>query len=92
MQGRVARYKKIKAFDPFSKTHGVTPDPDAGKSINLPPKASDIERLPNKLRDLLGGPRHIKPHKHGNRGGRLLHGYNGKQDNGRALVGYFYTN
>lgn len=49
LQGRVSRHKKIKAVDPFSRTHGVV-DVLGGKVYDLAPKARDIDRMPTKLR------------------------------------------
>ena len=39
--GRVRRYKRIKAIDPFSKTGGVV-DPDAGKVVNKAPTRKEL--------------------------------------------------
>jgi hypothetical protein len=52
--GRVSRYKKIKAFDPFSKSGGLVVDPKAD-FINFAPKINQEEenkRLPKKMREL----------------------------------------
>ena len=54
--GRVGRYKKIKAFDPFSKTGGFV-DHDAGKDLNLAPRARDVDKAPRKVAELFSGGR-----------------------------------
>jgi hypothetical protein len=51
-QGRVRRYKKIKAIDPFSKTHGVV-DTTGGRVYDVAPKAHDVEKVPSKLRAMM---------------------------------------
>jgi len=43
--GRVSRYKKIKAFDPFSRTGGFV-DLDKGKVFDLAPKPRHLDALP----------------------------------------------
>jgi hypothetical protein len=48
----VARYKKIKAFDPFSKTRGQVPERDT-KNRDHAPKAMDAERIPRKMKELM---------------------------------------
>lgn len=52
--GRVSRYKKIKACDPFSKTHGVVPVVDSGRH-DLPLKDAEAEadRIPSRMRELM---------------------------------------
>jgi hypothetical protein len=60
MQGRVRRYKKIKAVDPFSKTHGVV-DTTGGKVYDLAPRASEAEHIPSKLRAMMRRAEQRKP-------------------------------
>lgn len=50
--GRVKRYKRIKAIDPFSKTGGRV-DLDAGKSFNLGPSKKDVEAIPRAIQVML---------------------------------------
>lgn len=50
--GRVSRYRKIKAIDPFSKVHGIV-DPLAGKAYNLPPVRLHAPQVPSKLRAMM---------------------------------------
>lgn len=51
--GRVGRYKKIKAFDPFSKTGGVVPEPESAAKADQAPKKNDRDRMPSKLRQMM---------------------------------------
>jgi hypothetical protein len=66
LQGRVKRYKRIKAIDPFSKTHGVV-DETKGKTYDLAPRASEVDAVPSSLRYLLNPPQ--KKHKQKEGGG-----------------------
>lgn len=50
--GRVKRYKRIKAIDPFSKTGGKV-DFDLGKSYDLGPSKKDIEAIPRSIQMML---------------------------------------
>jgi hypothetical protein len=50
--GRVARYKRIKAVDPFNKRTGGKIDVDAGKVLNDAPKGAH-QPVPRALRHLL---------------------------------------
>jgi hypothetical protein len=51
VQGRVSRYKKIKAFDPFSKTRGHV-DLFKGKHYDMAPSAKDMEAYSRVKREL----------------------------------------
>jgi len=46
--GRVRRYKRIKAIDPFSKTGGVV-DHDKGKVFNKAPTRKDMDAVPRSM-------------------------------------------
>jgi hypothetical protein len=50
--GRVRRYKRIKAVDPFSRTGGFV-DLDKGKSINRAPSKKDVEAQPASIKRML---------------------------------------
>jgi hypothetical protein len=65
--GRVSRHKKIKAIDPFSKTHGVARLP-AGKTpaaMDLAPKRTDEDSTLSRRRTVpgLGGAGPVKKYK-----------------------------
>jgi hypothetical protein len=51
--GRVGRYKKIKSFDPFSRSQGVVKEPESTAKANAAPTKSERNYVPSKLRRIM---------------------------------------
>lgn len=51
--GRVGRYKKIKSFDPFSRSQGVVKEPESSAKANAAPTKSERNYVPSKLRRIM---------------------------------------
>lgn len=52
-QGRVSRYKKIKAIDPFSKASAAPKEETTSKDANRPPSKRETAYIPRKMREMM---------------------------------------